>query len=136
MFSARRRRSIDWSDDGQRLASGWITARVPAHFVLRKSEDRTERLAVSKDGGGLTATNGLGAAVRELWLADAGGRVYYAGPVAADGQAALVRQWGEAAGQPETLRLAYAGDWLDALKRLGADPRAHLRPGCRRNAGR
>jgi hypothetical protein len=123
-------RSLDWTADGQRLTSGWITARVPAHFLLRKSEDRTERLAVSKDGGGLTATNGLGAGIRELWLADAQGRVYRAGPVAAGAQAALLRQEGQAEGSPAALRLAYAGDWLDALKRLAAEPRGCLRPGC------
>src|SRR5690606_9946427 len=51
-----------WDDEGraydldstndQHLAAGWIAARVPAHFQLRKSERRRERLAVSRDGQG------------------------------------------------------------------------------------
>ena len=52
--------SIDWTD-GQRLTGGWIPARVPRHFKLRKNEDRPERIDLKRDGGGIKIVNRLGA---------------------------------------------------------------------------
>ena len=53
-------RTLDWTG-GQHLTSGWVSARVPAHFMLRKSEPRRERVEVSRnDEGELVAVNGLG----------------------------------------------------------------------------
>ena len=43
-------RFVDWTSD-QHLTSGWVTARVPAYFQIRKNEDRRERLTVEKNGG-------------------------------------------------------------------------------------
>ena len=44
-------RSVDWTND-QHLTSGWVTARVPAYFQIRKNEDRRERLSVTKKADG------------------------------------------------------------------------------------
>ena len=44
--------SIDWTD-GQRLTGGWVPARIPRHFKLRKNEDRLERIDLKKEGGAL-----------------------------------------------------------------------------------
>ena len=38
-----RAKTIDWTND-QHLDSGWVVARVPACFAIRKSETRRERL--------------------------------------------------------------------------------------------
>jgi hypothetical protein len=74
--------TLDWSRD-QHFASGWISARVPSHFKLRKSEPRKERLSVSRrPDGSLVVVNDFGADIKELWLADARGRVYTAEEVA------------------------------------------------------
>jgi len=68
--------TVDWTTD-QHLKSGWITARVPAHFMVRKSEKRRERLELSftKQGNPMVV-NGLGAHIKKLWLADQDGRIY------------------------------------------------------------
>ena len=72
----RHARSVDWTSD-QHLDSGWITARVPAHFQVRKSESRRERLTVTKEANGrLRVVNGLGAAIESLWIADGDGGVW------------------------------------------------------------
>lgn len=69
---------------GQHLTTGWIAARVPAHFLMRKSETRKERLTVKRDGqGNLRAINLLGSEIRELTVADERGKLFrIAGPIA------------------------------------------------------
>jgi hypothetical protein len=81
---------IDWTKD-QHLRRGWVSARVPAHFQLRRSEaKRLERLPVSREAdGSLQVTNQLGTAISKLWLADEKGRLYSGGPVAVGQRAAL-----------------------------------------------
>jgi len=69
-------RFVDWTAD-QHMTSGWINARVPAYFQIRKNEDRRERLSVEKQAdGSLKIVNALGADIRHLSLADASGRVF------------------------------------------------------------
>ena len=84
-------RTIDWTHD-QHLANGWVSSRVPAHFRIRKSESRRERLDVTRnDDGSYTVVNGLGAAITDLAVADTAGRLYTAGRIPAGGSAALLR---------------------------------------------
>ena len=59
-FGDRLVGSIDWTD-GQRLTGGWLPARVPRHFKLRKNEDRPERIDLKRDGGDIMIVNRLGA---------------------------------------------------------------------------
>lgn len=71
-------RTVDWTHD-QHLANGWVTARIPAHFMLRKSELRRERVTIRRGGGaGLRVVNGLGADINQLWLVDMDGAIYSA----------------------------------------------------------
>ena len=90
-------REVDWTQ-GQHFQHGWIAARVPVHFHIRKSEIRRERLELERAPGGLKIVNGLGATVKQLWLADADGKIYevtnlpagqLAGPVAPGGAKVL-----------------------------------------------
>ena len=82
-------REVDWTQ-AQHFSRGWVSARVPAHFHLRKSETRRERLQVVNENGKLQVVNGLGAPIKLLWLADAGGKIYQASNVAAGQKAGLV----------------------------------------------
>jgi hypothetical protein len=83
--------TIDWTQD-QHLASGWVTARVPSHFKVRKSEVRRERLGVSRGKeGSLLVTNGLGADVKELRLVDEKGQVWTAENIPVGNRVALTR---------------------------------------------
>ena len=75
-------REVDWTQ-GQHFGRGWISARVPAHFYLRKSETRRERLEVENQNGQTTVVNGLGATIKNLWLADAGSHVFVAANIPA-----------------------------------------------------
>ncbi len=81
---------IDLTRD-QHLRRGWVSARVPAHFQLRRSEvKRLERLVVSQDAeGSFQATNQLGAAIRSLLLADENGKLYSTGMIPV-GQSAVL----------------------------------------------
>ncbi|MEJ0091568.1 MAG: hypothetical protein WDM80_17705 [Limisphaerales bacterium] len=76
------RREVDWTQT-QHFKHGWVSARVPAHFHLRKSETRRERLQVVKENGQLSVVNGLGAPVKSIWLADSTGKIYQAETIAA-----------------------------------------------------
>src|SRR5262249_49818249 len=41
--------SVDWGEGGrQHLTRGWVTARVPAHFVLRKSQTDQRRVMAAR----------------------------------------------------------------------------------------
>ena len=83
-------REVDWSN-GQHLTRGWVNARVPTHFVIRKSEPRRERLQLERAADGtLTVVNGLGANVKTLWLADAQGRLHEATAIAAGAKSTLI----------------------------------------------
>ncbi len=69
-------RSIDLTSE-QHFTSGWITARVPAHFMVRKIEKRRERIQVTwQSDGRPVVVNGLGAPIDRLFLADTQGKVY------------------------------------------------------------
>ena len=82
-------RTVDWTHD-QHLANGWVTARVPAHFMVRKSEIRRERITVRRgDDPRLTIVNGLGADISQFWLADRGGTTYSATNIPAGAEATL-----------------------------------------------
>jgi hypothetical protein len=70
-------REVDWTQ-GQHFGRGWVSARVPAHFYLRKSETRRERIEFETNNGQTTIVNGLGATIKNLWLADGGSHVFVA----------------------------------------------------------
>ena len=86
--SSRAEREVDWTQ-GQHFRRGWVASRVPAHFHLRKSETRRERLEVAQENGHLQVVNGLGASIQSLWLADANMNFYEATNVAAGQKAVL-----------------------------------------------
>jgi hypothetical protein len=87
-YSGGSRREMDWTQS-QHLERGWISARVPAHFQIRKAETRRERLEIEHSGNQLLAVNGLGATIRSLVLADESGRIYSAANIAAGKKAVL-----------------------------------------------
>jgi hypothetical protein len=107
--------TVDWSQD-QHFASGWVSARVPSHFKLRKSEVRRERLTVRRrSDGSLAAVNGLGATILQLWLADDKGQVHTAEEVPAGAEATLrLRADLSGAGQtsPPLRELTQMSYWL------------------------
>jgi hypothetical protein len=82
-------REVDWTQS-QHFSRGWISARVPVHFHLRKSETRRERIQVVNENGKLQVVNGLGAPIKSLWVADADMNVYAATSVAAGQKAGLI----------------------------------------------
>ncbi len=86
-------RTINWTN-GQYLESGWITARVPAHFQIRKYETRRERLQIST-GSEPYVVNGLGSDIRELWICDADGRFFHEKNIPAGKRKFLKRQPGK-----------------------------------------
>jgi hypothetical protein len=125
-------RSLEWTDHDQHLTSGWVTARMPAHFRVRKSETgRREHLAMSRGPeGSLSVTNHLGANLRQLWLADAAGRIYTASAVPSDGTTRLEPVVLSARGQPDGLRRLFGSDWTRLYATLTASPEEYLLPGC------
>lgn len=122
---------IDWTRD-QHFRRGWVSARVPAHFQLRRSEGkRLERLPVTQEGGRLQATNQLGAAITKLWLADEKGKLYTAEGIAVGQQAPLT--WtgktlsGGNVGEAHR-RLYNASDWALLGDLATKEPQTHLAP--------
>jgi hypothetical protein len=82
-------REVDWTQS-QHFSHGWISARVPAHFHLRKSGTGRERIQVVNVNGKREIINGLGAPLKSLWFADADMNIYEATDVAAGQKAGLI----------------------------------------------
>lgn len=82
-------RDMDWSQT-QHLTRGWVSARVPAYFHLRRSGTSRERIEVSNENGSLQIVNGLGAPIRSLWLADANMNFYQVNGVPAGQKTGLI----------------------------------------------
>jgi hypothetical protein len=120
--------TVDWSSD-QHLASGWVSARVPAHFLVRSGGHRLERLVTRPAGSGkLSATNGFGVPVSKLWLADAQGRLYTAADIPVGAEVELRPTGSQVALKLGALRQAYLRDWLSLVKQLEATPAEFLAP--------
>jgi len=121
-YSAGRGRSVDWTSE-QQLSSGWIAARVPAHFLVRKSEvGDTGRLRVEftqAADGTVQATNGLKVRIVRLSYADAEGRIHEAEQIEPGARAQLKLASGSATASRE-LRSVYANDWILQMRRLAA----------------
>ncbi len=70
-YQAGAARTIDQTTH-QHLETGWITARVPSHFLVRKIEKRRERLQVTRRPDGRPeVVNGLGGVLKCLVLINA-----------------------------------------------------------------
>jgi len=86
--------TLDWVGQ-QHLARGWVTARVPAHYRLRRSETQAkQRLVLSRSRDGtISVVNALGTNLSKLALADEKGHLYVAsGPIPAGQEATLRRR--------------------------------------------
>lgn len=86
-------REVDWTQS-QHFGRGWVSARVPAYFHLRKSETSRERIEVSSENGTLQIVNGLGAPIKSIWLADGSMNFYAANNVGAGDKTALTMSKG------------------------------------------
>ena len=114
----------------QHLTRGWVTARVPAHFALRKSETRRERITVQKlPDGRVTVVNGLGADIGTLWLRDDKGRLFKGEAIKAGQNVPLASVTAILHSSPvNNLAGLYQGDWSNAHGLLTTTPGDYLRP--------
>ncbi|MBN1763921.1 MAG: hypothetical protein JW860_01585 [Sedimentisphaerales bacterium] len=127
-----RGRVIDWTSR-QHFIAGWVTARVPAHFMIRKSQSRRERITVREtQEGNVNIVNGLGVDIKQLWLADREGRIHQAGDIAAGASCdlSLMPVNVRAGGSLYSLRKLYAQDWVGTVDRVTKSPESYLRPEC------
>ncbi len=114
----------------QNLASGWVTARVPAHFLLRKSETRRERIDVEFAADGTpTVVNGLGGEIRSLRLAGLDGSLWQGEKLAAGQKARLTNSGGRVSTATESFSAFYNSDWAANLNLTVPAPERFLRPG-------
>jgi hypothetical protein len=123
-------RTLDWSNE-QHLSSGWVSARVPTWFQVRKSETRRERLSVStNDRGVITVTNGLGVPIRQLWLPDQRRLFYEARDIAPGAQVELTRSNSPVGlGVTRPLHTLVMSDWQDEFMNFEKKREEWLAPG-------
>ncbi|HTX22150.1 MAG TPA: hypothetical protein VMD27_09895 [Candidatus Aquilonibacter sp.] len=88
-FGSGTSREVDWTQS-QHFSRGWVSARVPAFFHLRKSETRRERIQIFDENGKFEVVNSLGAPIKSLWVADSDMNVYQANNVDAGQKAGLI----------------------------------------------
>jgi hypothetical protein len=130
-----RSRSLD-TTHGQHLVSGWVAARIPAHFVLRKSESRRERLEISTDSdGAVSVVNGLGSDITQLILIDPDGVKWIAKDILAGQSTALTpSDPGTGARADGTFHITsiaelIRGDDWGAADKINRNPEDFLPPG-------
>lgn len=82
-------REVDWTQS-QHFGHGWVSARVPVHFHVRKAETRRERIQVVNESGKLQVINSLGAPIKSIWVADANMNMYQANNVPAGDKGGLI----------------------------------------------
>ena len=122
-------RDLDFSQI-QNLRSGWITARVPTHFLLRKSETRRERLDVEfAPDGTPTVVNGLGAEIVSLTLADPKGRIWTGEKLAAGQKTRLASDGAMARFTAYTFYAFYDKEWTASNDMATAYSNGFLQPG-------
>ncbi len=117
MIRKNSARLMDWTFN-QHLGSGWVSARVPAHFMIRKSEKRRERLDITIDpGSNITVMNGFGVAIKKLWLADDKGRIFYGENIGSWAKKTLTPTDKKSINKRDFPRLVYeALSWEDTVK--------------------
>ena len=121
-------REVDWTEV-QHFQRGWVSARVPAHFHLRKSETRRERIQIVNIHGKLQVVNGLGVPIQSLWVADADLNVYVAKNVPAGQQVGLMpARPPVAADQPGPAGLLQAITYTAKTDQLAGNADAYLMP--------
>ena len=117
------------ANDGQRLVSGWIDSRVSTYFALRKNEHRRERLSLTKDGGFISAVNGFGSRIVQLWVADTDGKIYEAA-ILEPGARVTLRPTALLTTKPDVdFWPGTPENWPTLGERLRNDPHPMLRPG-------
>jgi hypothetical protein len=139
-------RTLDWTSD-QHLMSGWVTARTPAQFMLRKSESRRERVEITRNGASeYSIVNGLGADIQRFLFADDAGQTFGASDIPAGSQTVLKPTGKLPAGATwaSDLRTVYAagahsiapsrgswvpGNWLRSIDHAYRMPNDLLQPG-------
>jgi hypothetical protein len=87
--------ALNWVGQ-QHFARGWVTARVPTHYRLRRSETQTkQRLVVTRNRDGeIHVVNALGTDISQLALADEKGQVFVADGKIPAGQEAVLKRRG------------------------------------------
>ena len=114
-------RSVDWTR-GQHLVNGWMTARVPAHFMLRKSEVRRERVTVRRGTDNrLKIVNGLGAAIKQFWLADNDGAIYFGNYIPAGAETELSTREELRLGRPRAVHQTFQFELWDSSVNMDLD---------------
>ncbi len=128
-YNAGNSREMELSQ-AQHLTRGWITARVPAHFALRRSETRRERITMQKlRDGRVTVVNGLGADIHSLWLRDDKGRLFKGEALKAGQNFALTSDTTiPQSSAVNNLAGLYQGSWPAAHESLIGAPGNYLRP--------
>ena len=122
-------KSVDWTQ-GQHLDSGWIQARMPAHFAIRQSETRRERVQFEKQAdGGWAVVNGLGAPLKSVTFRDRGNEVWNGGAIAAGAKAMLNKtEWGAPQSVHHLRNVYQSGAWFAGSNIVGRLER-DLQPG-------
>ncbi|MCI0684810.1 MAG: hypothetical protein L0Y71_22160 [Gemmataceae bacterium] len=122
--------SIDWTSQ-QHLTDGWVTAKVPLHFMLRRNEARLERLtARANPDGTRSITNGLGVPIQQLWVATQDGTILGASDIGPGASVTLAAaDLPEAGGDLGTACDLFSRNWVQQADEMTKKPADYLRPG-------
>jgi hypothetical protein len=122
--------SIDWTK-GQHLADGWVTAKVPIHFMVRRNEPKLQRLkAHANPDGSKSVTNALGATIRSLWVARLDGTILGAKDIGEGVSATLTpTDLPAAGGDLGTASDLFGRHWVQQADEMVKSPADYLRPG-------
>ena len=126
--------TVEWADE-QVLSEGWVNAKVPIHFMTRRSlEKQLFSVNLQKDDdGSLHVVNHLGADIESIQLAAADGQVWAASAILAGAKAKLQPTERKAAGSLDQRSKIFTGlSWPKSMEQMTdrPGPAAFLVPGC------
>ena len=123
--------TVEWTED-QHLESGWISARIPMHFMIRKSEKRRERIRIIKETNGkFSIINGLGRDISKLWICDANGNIYSASNVSAGEKVSPIKDNSSQAQNNNKMKFRNIfsdRNWINSFSNLSSNPTDFLLP--------
>jgi hypothetical protein len=122
--------TIDWTSD-QHLTEGWVSAKVPVHFMVRRNQAKLERLTVQANQDGSKAmTNGLGVPIRSLWVAKLDGTILGARDIGPGASVSLnATDLPAAGGDLGTASDLFGRNWVHQAEDMAKNPADYLRPG-------
>jgi hypothetical protein len=116
--------------NGQNFRDGWIRAKIPGYFHLRRVQTRRERIELQESNGQKEILNGLGAEISKIFLMTNTGEILVANNVEA-GSRSMLSDPGpiRPGGRKNNLSDLFSKNWYEKKQKIKSGAIKFLKPG-------